>query len=126
MVGTAEAYADFARMLLRRGELNDFRLLDEATVAEMTAPHTELDNEWGYNGYNLWVSNGRLSDGSKGPAPLWMGGGYEGTRFWIDPERGIVGVIMTQVYQPPEGANVVDETLRQAIYEQLGWEKSSP
>ncbi len=121
MVGTAEAYADFARMLLRRGELNGVRFLDETTVAEMTAPHTQLDNDWGYNGYNLWISNGRLSDGSLGPAPLWTGGGYEGTRFWIDPEREIVGVIMTQVHQPPPGANAVDEAIRMAIYEQLGW-----
>ena len=126
MVGTGEAYADFARMLLRRGELDGYRLLDEATVAEMTAPHTELDNEWGYNGYNLWISNGRLSDGSRGPAPLWMGGGYEGTRFWIDPEREVVGVIMTQVHQPPPGADRVDELIRQAVYAQLGWEGSEP
>jgi CubicO group peptidase (beta-lactamase class C family) len=92
----------------------------------MTAPHTELDNEWGYNGYNLWVSNGRLSDGSQGPAPLWMGGGYEGTHFWIDPEREIVGVIMTQVHQAPDGAKAVDEAIRRAIYAQLGWQEPGP
>ncbi len=126
MVGTAEAYADFARLLLRRGELDGYRLLDESTVEEMTAPHTELDNDWGYNGYNLWISNGRLSDGSVGPAPLWMGGGYEGTRFWIDPEREIVGVIMTQVHQPPEVGGQVDEDIRLAIYAQLGWTPAVP
>jgi CubicO group peptidase (beta-lactamase class C family) len=126
MVGTAEAYADFARLLLRRGELDGYRLLDESTVAEMTAPHTQLDNDWGYNGYNLWISNGRLSDGTQGPAPLWMGGGYEGTRFWIDPEREIVGVIMTQVHEPPEGGALVDEDLRRAIYAQLDRTSAEP
>jgi CubicO group peptidase (beta-lactamase class C family) len=126
MVGTASAYADFARMLLRRGELDGVRLLEEATVEDMTAPHTELDNEWGYNGYNLWISNGRLSDGGQGPAPLWMGGGYEGTRFWIDPAREFIGVIMTQVHQPPAGADSVDEAIRRAVYEQFGWSGSEP
>jgi len=126
MVGTAAAYADFARLLLRRGELDGVRLLEEATVADMTAPHTELDNQWGYNGYNLWISNGRLSNGARGPAPLWMGGGYEGTRFWIDPERGLVGVIMTQVHQAPAGADLVDEAIRMTVYEQLGWSGAVP
>ena len=37
MLATADGYADFARMLLRRGELNGYRFLDESTVAEMMA-----------------------------------------------------------------------------------------
>lgn len=122
MVGTADGYADFARMLLRRGELNGYRVLEDATIDELTAPHTQVNSDWGHNGYNLWISNGRLSTGDYGPAPLWVGGGYEGTHFWIDPEREIVGVIMTQVFEaPPQGRNR-DERIRMAIYEQLGWD----
>jgi CubicO group peptidase (beta-lactamase class C family) len=121
MIGTADGYADFARMLLRRGELDGHRLLEEATILDLTAPHTQTDSDWGHNGYNLWISNGRLSDGAFGPAPLWVGGGYEGTQFWIDPERQFVGVMMTQIHQaPPEAANV-SERIRMALYEQLGW-----
>lgn len=120
MVATADAYADFARMLLRRGELNGHRLLEESTVEEIAAPHTQLDNAWGHNGYNLWVSNGRLSDGRRGPAPLWIGGGYEGTHFWIDPQRDFVGVIMTQVFGFPEAGANLHERVRMALYEQLG------
>jgi CubicO group peptidase (beta-lactamase class C family) len=121
MIGTADGYADFARMLLRRGELNGHRLLEEETIREMTAPHTQTDSEWGYNGYNLWISNGRLSDGSFGPGPLWVGGGYEGTQFWIDPERQLVGVLMTQIYRAPPGAANAGEAIRMALYEQMGW-----
>lgn len=119
MVATADGYADFARMLLRRGELNGHRVLERDTVEEIASPHTQLDNPYGYNGYNLWVSNGKLFDGSQGPAPLWIGGGYEGTHFWIDPVREFVGVVMTQILDVPESGNHRDEKIRQAIYAQL-------
>jgi CubicO group peptidase (beta-lactamase class C family) len=119
MVATADGYADFARMLLRRGELNGYRFLEDSTIDEMTAPHTELDSEWGHNGYNLWISNGRYSDGEAGPGPLWIGGGYEGTHFWVDPDRGFVGIIMSQIVQVPKSGHGRDETIRKAIYEQL-------
>ena len=92
MVATADGYADFARMLLRKGELNGQRVLELETIEEITSPHTLLDNDYGHNGYNLWVSNGKLSDGSQGPAPLWIGGGYEGTHFWIDPHRSTMAI----------------------------------
>lgn len=119
MVATADGYADFARMLLRRGELNGHRVLERDTVKEIASPHTQLDNPYGYNGYNLWISNGKLFDGSQGPAPLWIGGGYEGTHFWIDPVREFVGVVMTQILDVPESGNHRDEKIRQAIYAQL-------
>ena len=56
MVATADGYADFVRMLLKKGTLNGHRFLDEATVEDIYSPHTQLDNPYGYNGYNLWVS----------------------------------------------------------------------
>lgn len=119
MVATADGYADFARMLLRRGELNGYRFLEEATVNEIVAPHTQLDSPFGHNGYNLWVSNGKTPDGEQGPAPLWIGGGYEGTHFWIDPVREFVGVVMSQMFWIPESGHGRDNKIRQAIYSQL-------
>lgn len=123
MVGTADGYADFARMLLRRGELNGYRFLDEATVEDIIAPHTQLDNPFGHNGYNLWISNGKTPDGGQGPAPLWIGGGYEGTHFWIDPTREFVGVVMSQIFWVPQAGYGRDEAIRRAIYAQ--WEKAA-
>lgn len=119
MVATADGYADFARMLMRRGELNGHRFLEASTVDEIAAPHTQLDNPFGHNGYNLWVSNGRTREGDQGPAPLWIGGGYEGTHFWIDPERGFVGVVMSQILHMPETGYGRDDAIRKAVYEQL-------
>ncbi|MCH9695927.1 MAG: beta-lactamase family protein [Gammaproteobacteria bacterium] len=114
MLSTVDAYADFLRMLLNRGELNGHRFLEKATIAEMVAPHTMVDNEWGHNGYNIWVSSAKA-----GPAGLWSGGGFEGTHYWIDPHREFVGVIVTQILSPPESASGRDAAFRHAVYSQI-------
>ena len=119
MLGTTDGYADFLRMLLNRGTLNGHRFLDEASIRDMTAPHTQLDNPFGHNGYNLWVTSGRMNIDAEGQPGLWVGGGYEGTHFWIDPKRDFVGLIVTQIYWVPEGGQLRDEILRSAIYRQV-------
>lgn len=119
MIGTADGYADFLRMLLNHGTLNGHRFLEKATVEQIYAPHTQLDNEWGYNGYNLWVSSAKDLEMGYGDEGLWRGGGYEQTNFWVDPKRDFVAVIMTQMFGvPPQGHNR-DNTLRGAIYQQI-------
>ena len=119
MLGTADGYADFLRMLLSRGELNGRRFLEVTTVEDITSPHTQLDSPYGYNGYNLWVNNGKRPDGDQGEGGLWIGGGYEGTHFWIDPQREFVAVVMTQMFWTPESGWNRDEVFREAVYEQL-------
>ncbi len=119
MLGTADGYADFLRMLLNRGELDGKRLLDEATVNEMVAPHTQLDSDWGHNGYNMWVNSGKLGDGEHGRGGLWIVGGYEGTHGWVDPELGFVGVVMTQIGKASPEANQRHDVFREAVYDQL-------
>ena len=115
MLATADGYADFLRMLANGGELNGTRVLQPETIREMTAPHTLVDSADGHNGYNLWVTRGDDTE----PAGLWLGGGYEGTHFWIDAERGFVAVIMTQVHAAPESGADRDATFRAAVYEVL-------
>jgi len=119
MLATADGYADFLRMLLGRGVLNGHRFLDEATIGDITSPHTQLDSPYGHNGYNLWVNNGKRPDGSEGEGGLWIGGGYEGTHFWIDPKREFVAVVMTQTFGTPERGWQRDEDFREAVYEQI-------
>lgn len=121
MLGTADGYADFVRMLLRRGELNGYRFLEKETVKEIYSPQTQLDNPYGHNGYNLWVSGDSMRIKGQGEAGLWIGGGYECTYFWADPKRNFVGLIMSQnneVRAP--GYEMVDK-VRGEIYEQI-WE----
>ena len=120
MVATAEGFADFLQILLGRGQWRGKRLLEAETVADMTSPKTQLDNPFGYSGYTLWINSGHLPDGSTGPGGLWMGGGYEGTHYWIDPARRIIGIIMSQVHEPPgSGWGMVDQ-FRGELYGQIG------
>ena len=53
MIATANGYSDFLRMLLNKGRLNGYRFLEESTIDDLTAPHTQKDNSYGHNGYNL-------------------------------------------------------------------------
>ena len=119
MLATPDGYADFLRMLLNHGELNGRRLLDTETVAEMVAPHTQRDSEWGHNGYNVWVNSGKLVNGGYGRGGLWIVGGYEGTHGWVDPEQGLVGVVVTQIDKAAPETNARHDVFREAVYDQL-------
>ena len=102
-----------------KGTLNGHRYLQETTVEKMVAPHTQLDNEWGYNGYNIWVTSDKNLEMGYGDEGLWTGGGYEQTHYWIDPKRKFVAVIMSQMFGvPPQGYDR-DNRIRGAIYEQM-------
>ncbi|MDP4998193.1 MAG: beta-lactamase family protein [Saprospiraceae bacterium] len=119
MIATADGYADFLRMLLNEGTLNGYLFLNPSTVEDIHAPHSQLDNPYGYNGYNLWVSGDSMRINQTGDVGLWIGGGYEGTHFWIDPHREFVAVIMTQMFWvQPEGYQK-DDAFRGALYRSL-------
>lgn len=119
MVATSDGYADFIRMLVNHGELNGKRFLDKESVEDIYAPHTQLDNPYGYNGYNLWVSGDSMRINGQGDSGLWIGGGYEGTHFWADPKREFVGVVMTQMFWIPNGDYNRDNDFRGALYRQI-------
>ena len=119
MVATAEGYADFLRIFLHNGKLNDKRFLDESTIDEIVSPHTQINSPWGYNGYNLWITGDTLRKRGWGEEGLWQGGGYEGTQFWIDSKREFVGVIMTQIHHTPNGGWDMYNDFRGALYQQF-------
>lgn len=119
MVGTADGYADFIRMLLNGGVLNGHRFLNESTVKDIYAPHTQLDNPYGYNGYNLWISGDTMRVQGYGDAGLWIGGGYESTHFWADPKRKIVGVTMSQANFIQSPGYEMNDRFRGEIYQQI-------
>jgi CubicO group peptidase (beta-lactamase class C family) len=119
MVATADGYADFIRMLLKRGELNGYRFLERETVEDIYAPHTQKDNPNGYNGYNLWISGDSMKIKKEGEAGLWIGGGYECTYFWADPKRNFVGIIMSQNNEVREPGYELNDKFRGALYKQI-------
>ena len=119
MVGTTRAYATFLRMMGSLGELDGVRILNEATVRDWYAPKTQLDSAYGKNGFNIWVTSGKF-DGLPDQKPgLLVGGGYEGTAFWIDIEAGYVGLIMSQVHSPPTGGTDEVSRIRGLIYDHI-------
>ena len=119
MVATADGYADFLRMLLNHGTLDGTRLLETLTVEDIYAPHTQLDNPEGHNGFNLWVTGEPTRTREQGEEGLWVGGGYEGTHFWVDPKREFVGIIMSQIFWINEGGYGRDEAFRGELYRQF-------
>lgn len=117
MVGTTRAYAKFLRLMGNHGEVEGVRILEDATVRDWYAPKTQLDSSYGTNGFNIWVTSGKF-DGLPDQKPgLLVGGGYEGTAFWIDIDAGYVGLIMSQVHAP--ATDGVDEVsrIRGLLYE---------
>ena len=119
MIGTADGYADFLRMLLNHGQLNGHRFLNESSVKQLYSPETQLENEYGYNGFNLWVTSSLYKEKGFGDEGLWTGGGYEGTHFWIDPKRDFVGLIMSQMFETPKQGHDRDNQIRGEVYKQI-------
>ena len=117
---TAEDYLQFAQMLLNEGQLNGKRLLSPRTVELMRSVHIPdtLQGRQRGEGFGLSVRvinnsaqrNTFLSDGSFG----WSGA--YGTHFWVDPQRKIVGILMTQT--SAQGINPdFENAVMQAIVE---------
>lgn len=119
MLGTANGYADFIRMLLLHGELNGHRFLHKETVEDIYAPHTQLTNPYGHNGYNLWISGDSMRLKEQGDEGLWIGGGYECTHFWADPKRNFVGIIMSQNNEVSSPGYEMNDKFRGELYRQL-------
>ena len=119
MIASADGYCDFLRMLMNYGTLNNEQFLFPKTVKEMTSPQTQLENDWGYNGYNLWVTSDTLRKLGVGDSDLWQGGGYEGTEFWIDSKRGFVGVKMSQLHPIPKDGHEFYNEFRGEVYRQI-------
>ena len=113
LASTAEDYGRFMRMLLNGGALDGARVLKAETVALMGQNHigavsvpalksalprsadfTFIDDgkdKWGL-GFLITVNQ---VEGKRSPGSLsW--GGINNTFFWIDPSRGVAGVIMMQ------------------------------
>ena len=119
MIANSDGYCDFLRMLMNYGKLNGIQFLNEETVKEITSPQTQLNNDWGFNGYNLWVTSDTLKKLGTGDSNLWQGGGYEGTEFWIDSKRDFVGVKMSQLHPTPKSGHKFYDEFRGEVYKQI-------
>lgn len=97
MISIAWDYAIFLQMHLNGGAYGEVRLLEAETAGLMREDHTpEGGSAYGF-GWHL------LEDGVFGH------GGSDGTAAWIDPARGVIGIVLTQT---PRGRNPRDRFMK--------------
>ncbi|HEX6134362.1 MAG TPA: serine hydrolase domain-containing protein [Longimicrobiales bacterium] len=90
LISTAWDYAIFLQTFLNGGVYGDARLLTSEMVKRMTTRQTPPDGP--SYGYGWSVSE----DG------VYSHAGSDGTFAWVDPARGIIGMVLTQT---PRGRN---------------------
>mgnify|MGYP001823612276 FL=1 len=102
LVSTAEDYMRFALMLWNEGEYQGVRILKPETVREMRSLHVPdgvlLDEGIEGLGWGLGMAVVADADASIMPdrdGDFWWAG-YFGTTFFVSPETGLVGVILSQ------------------------------
>jgi CubicO group peptidase (beta-lactamase class C family) len=98
LLSTARDYARFLEMLRRGGALDSARVLAPATVALMTSNQTDTLFSRTGEGFGLGFqtleragANGR----PEAPGTFGWGGAY-GTSYAVDPQEGLVVMLMTQ------------------------------
>jgi len=106
LFSTADDYAQFCLMILHNGTWNGVQILKTETVKNIRTNHTtDLYNEPGA-GFGLGFSI--ILNAEKMNRPGGIGqlqwGGYFSTHFFIDPEKKIIGITLTQ--QMPGGEDI--------------------
>jgi CubicO group peptidase (beta-lactamase class C family) len=110
LFASARDMAVFCQMLLNGGQYGGVRFIQPTTVARWTArqtPHSSRAIGWD-------TPAGRSSAGHYFSARSFGHTGFTGTSIWIDPERGLFVVLLTNRVDPTR-ANMRHEALRRDI-----------
>ena len=141
LASTADDYGRFVRMLLNGGALDGARVLKAETVALMGQNHIgavsvpalksalprsadftfidDIKDKWGLG---FLITTNQVA-GKRSPGSLsW--GGINNTFFWVDPAKGIAGVIMMQ-YLPFADAKALAtyDTFERGAYQLVSAER---
>jgi len=110
LFGSARDLAVFAQMLLNGGEYGGVRILRPETVARWTTP------EFARSSRALgWDTPSRNSSAGRYFGPRSFGHtGYTGTSIWVDPERGVFVILLTNRVDPTS-ENQKHVALRRAV-----------
>jgi len=84
LISTARDYARFCRMVLDSGTSNDQRILSKKTVAAATKNQIRH------------IKGGRYGFGWRIDPEGFSHSGSDGTFVWCDPERDLIGMVLTQ------------------------------
>jgi CubicO group peptidase (beta-lactamase class C family) len=97
LFGSGRDLARFARMLLRGGELDGVRVVAPGTLALFTALQ---DSTLSHRALGWEKPNGRNSAGHRLSARAFGHTGFTGTSVWVDPERDLFIVLLTNRVNP--------------------------
>ena len=100
LTSSAADYARFLQMLLNGGEWNGARILKPETVQAMTSNQIgdlKFMSPTDGLGYGFGVVAGADKNQVSAAGSYYWGGFYS-TSFWVDPEKKLVGVCMTQLF----------------------------
>lgn len=96
LVSTAADYLRFCQMLLNGGELYGVRILKPETVELMRYPHHQY-RENGAFGLGFHVVTRKNDGEAKRSTGAYSWSGAAATTFWIDPDKELVAILMTQL-----------------------------
>ena len=127
LVSTIDDYFTFSRMMLNKGRLGREQILSRASVELMTSdqltPEQRADSEIFFGTHSSWglgiaVDIGRSEIYHNPGRYGWTGG--TGTTAYIDPGKGMIGILFTQrMMDSPEPPKVFSDfwTLAYAVVE---------
>jgi len=95
LLSTVPDYLRFSQMLLNKGELDGVRILRAATVDRMVVNSLPDAIVKTRNGAGWGLANVNVAAGGE-----YGWDGTAGTIFWIDPQRDIIAILMTQSSPP--------------------------
>jgi CubicO group peptidase (beta-lactamase class C family) len=101
LFSSARDLATFAQLLLGGGEVNGVRLLDEAVVRRFTRQQSEASSR----GLGWDTPSERSSAGDWFSSSSFGHTGFTGTSMWVDPERDIFLIILTNRVNPTRANN---------------------
>ncbi len=114
LFSTAEDLAIYASMMLRRGERGGKRILSEDAWKQMTSPHkvpARRNNGAEYEGLRGlgWdMQTGYSINRGESFSPAVFGhGGFTGTAIWIDPEKDLFLIFLSNRVHP-DGKGLVN------------------
>jgi CubicO group peptidase (beta-lactamase class C family) len=126
LVSNIDDYAQFALMLMNKGELNGVRILSSASVELMSRNHLSDSvlaggAAFGLEGIGFGLTVGVVQDAGRAGTYSTDGefswGGAASTTFWVDPVNQVTAVMMTQYM--PSNKYPLREDLKALIYSGL-------
>lgn len=113
LFSTAEDIAVWSSMLLQGGQYGGYTLAKKSTVDQFTARQSTLAKR-GY-GFDMKSDSGFSSAGTQASARTFGHTGFTGTSVWMDPERGLAVIVLTNRTWPYRGTSGPIGRVRAAV-----------